>query len=477
MAEQSLATRAVRGAIWTGGGLAVQMSVSLVFYILLPLAVMGQFDFALRVVTLTALVGALGMNEALVQFQEAEEVHFSTAFWTCLGGSFVLAVGIVLAAPFVARLSDDPQSFQNVLLPLTVYVPFASVSGIFRSLLARALRFRDVAFAELLAVIVAALVGGACLVLGYGIWGMIWNAIAREVCLVLALAWASRWRPQWMFSWTSLRQLLRFGLNVTGANGVNYLANNLDKLIVFPILGDRAQGLYSFAYRFTMMPLSRAALVLTKVSFPTFSKVQDDDAALRRAYLRTVSMIALGAWPVLAGVFVFSPEFLLLVKGETMMDGLTPLRLLIFAGMFKAVGTVVGSIFLAKGKAHWSFRWSLVSLFVFLFSLLYGVQYGLTGVASVISLIAFFALFVTQFLVNRLIALPLLDYFKILVSPALISGVVAGVLWGAKPLLALEPLVSVIVGGILGACVYLLGIRFFAWSLVMRFWRDFRGQS
>jgi len=477
VSTQSLATRAVRGAVWTGGGLAIQMAVSLVLYKLLPLAEMGQFDFALRVVTLAALVCALGMNEALVQFQEADDSHFSTAFWVCLVIGFGVSGGIYFVAPFVAWLSEDPKGFRAVLLPLSLYIPAAAVSGVFRAYMARSLRFRAIAAAELVAVLVAALVSVVCLVLQYGIWSAVLNALAREGVLLLALWWASGWRPKLLFQWTSLKQLMRFGLNVAGANGVNYLANNIDKLIVFPILGDRAQGLYSFAYRFTMMPLSRAALVLTKVSFPTFSKVQDDNAALRRAYLRTVGILALVVWPVLAGAFVYAPEFLMLVKGADMMDGLMPLRLLILAGMLKAVGTVVGSVFLAKGKAHWSFRWALMSMFVFVFSLLYGVQYGLSGVACVISLVALVALFVTQILVNRLIDLPLVDYFTGLIYPAIIALIVGCVLWFVKPFLDLDPLFALGVGGMIGSCIYLMCVRFLAWSLVMRFWRDFRGTS
>lgn len=475
MSEQSLATRAVRGAVWTGGGLAIQMAVSLVLYKLLPLSEMGQFDFALRVVTLAALVCALGMNEALVQFQEADDTHFSTAFWLCLAIGFAMSGVIYWAAPFVSWLSDNPQSFQAVLLPLSLYIPAAAISGVFRAHMARALRFRDIAFAELMAVLIAAGVSVVLLYLHYGIWSAVSNALAREMVLLFALWWASGWRPKFRFSWLSLKELMRFGLNVAGANGVNYLANNIDKLIVFPILGDRAQGLYSFAYRFTMMPLSRAALVLTKVSFPTFAKVQDDNAALRRAYLRTVGLLALVVWPALAGGFVYAPEFLMLIKGADMMDGLLPLRLLILAGMLKAVGTVVGSIFLSKGKAHWSFRWALISMFVFAFSLWYGVQYGLPGVASVISLVALVALFVTQILVNRLIALSLSDYFKGLLRPAVIALFVGGVLWLVKPVLGLSPVLALLVGVAIGSCVYMLCVRMLAWSLVMRFWRDFRG--
>ena len=61
---QSLATRAVRGAFWTGGGIALQMLVILVFFRELSLEDMGLFDWAQRVAVLVSLVGALGMNEA-----------------------------------------------------------------------------------------------------------------------------------------------------------------------------------------------------------------------------------------------------------------------------------------------------------------------------------------------------------------------------------------------------------------------------
>ena len=67
-----------------------------------------------------------------------------------------------------------------------------------------------------------------------------------------------------------------------------------------------------------------------------------------------------------------------------MLSALNPLRLLILAGMLKAVGTVVGSVFLAKGKANWSFRWTLVNLIVFVPALYWGVRYGIDGIAAVL---------------------------------------------------------------------------------------------
>ena len=108
-----------------------------------------------------------------------------------------------------------------------------------------------------------------------------------------------------------------------------------------------------------MMPLSHGGMILMRVIFPAFSVVQENDRTLRRGYTRAIAVIALVAWPVLAGGFVYAREILLLVKGEAMLPALNPLRLLIVAGMLKAVGTVCGIDFSRQGKANWSFRWTL----------------------------------------------------------------------------------------------------------------------
>jgi O-antigen/teichoic acid export membrane protein len=160
-----------------------------------------------------------------------------------------------------------------------------------------------------------------------------------------------------------------------------------------------------------------------------------------------------------------------------MLAVLNPLRLLIIAGMLKAVGTAVGSIFLAKGKANWSFWWTVLNLAVFVPALFYAVQFGLEGVAFVVSGVAFLALFVTQWLVNRLIGLSLRAYFFVLMRPALIAIMVVVVLLISRPLIHEAPLLAIVFGGVVGGAVYLLGIRLFAWSMVMQFWHDFRGQN
>ncbi|MYF18200.1 MAG: oligosaccharide flippase family protein, partial [Gemmatimonadetes bacterium] len=279
------------------------------------------------------------------------------------------------------------------------------------------------------------------------------------------------------FSWAKLKALLPFGFNVSGANLLNNINNNLDKVYFVPVLlGPVAAGLYAFAYQYTMVPLNRASVVLPRVIFPAFSVVQRNNQTLRLGYTRTITAIALLSWPALIGGFIYGREILLLVKGEEMLPALNPLRLLILAGMLKAVGTVVGSVFLAKGKANWSFRWTLVNLIVFVPALYWGVRYGIDGIAAVLSAAAVLFLVVTQILVNRLIDLRMIDYFKSFVGPFLTTLWVAVALVAVRSLTDLKPVEALLLGAVIGSIAYAFAVRLFAWAFVMRFWRDFRGQ-
>ena len=432
MDTQGLATRAIRGVFWTGGAIAAQLVITFLFFRFLPLETMGQFHWALTVAMLGAMVASLGLGEALVQLREAGESHFNAAFWGGLVSGLSVAAILLVAGPFLSARADDPEGFRSTFVPLVGMVPFAAVSGVFRSRLQRALHFRAIALAEVAAVAVAGLAAVLLLFGGFGVWSPVVNALAREASLLAGLWLASRWSPRFRFSWTSFRALWGVGLNVTGSNGLNYVSNRLDHLVVFYMLGDRALGHYAFAFRFTMFPLTRAAMILTRVSFPTFSRIQDDNVLLKRGYLSSVTGIALLSWPALAGLWLFAPEALLWVKGIDMLPALPVVRLLIAAGMLKAVGTVVGSILLAKGKAHWSFRWTLVNLAVMVPALYVGSRYGVQGVATVVALSVLLFLFVTQFLVNHLIDLDFSAYGRALVRPLGITVLVAGALTGLR---------------------------------------------
>lgn len=494
MENQSLSTRALRGVLWTGSSVAIQLVVNFLFYKWLPLETLGQFEAVLPLVVFLALVADLGLGSALVQYRDPSDDHFNSAFWTNLLVGLSITTALIVLAPTIARLSfiedfttdPNPEQFAQVLIYLSLFIPFAAVSGVVRAPLQRSLNFSAIAKAEIFAVVCAAL-AGIFTFLGNLIFLVpIANALAREIAHLGGLWRASTRRLRLRLNTDALRQLLPFGLNTTGANCANHLRSRLDSFfIVIFSLGDVNLALYAFAYRFTMMPLTRAATTITRVSFPAFSTIQEDDALLRRIYLKSVQSIALFSWPFLTGLLIFAPEILHFTKIE-MLPAVDAFRLLCVAGMFKSVGTVVGSVYLAKGKADWAFRWTLATLILLFPGLYYGIHYGgiggeqgedIAGIAAVVAAFALLALPVSQYLVNRLIGLDFTTYLKAFGRPLLVTATVLVVLLLSRPFLGDDPLVRFILALVLGLLSYLLALRLFAWSLIHTYVQRFRGQS
>ena len=166
----ALATKAIRGAFWTGSPFLLQMGIRVLFYSYLVTEVMGRFEAALLLVMFLALLSDLGLWSALIQQRRITDLHFSTAFWTCLCSGIVVAVlatrfgphaigyvrfgighllatvGIEGAPGFTDQVAPD--EYGPIVATLSLLLPCAAISGIFRARLQRDLRFRQIALAE-----------------------------------------------------------------------------------------------------------------------------------------------------------------------------------------------------------------------------------------------------------------------------------------------------------------------------------------
>ena len=476
--SQSLATRTIRGVFWTGSAFSLQIVTTFVFFRFLTLEQMGQFGVSLMVVMFLALLCDLGLGSALVQDRDAGEEHFNAAFWICLVFGLITTCIIILSASAATDLLSpkDPTKFEPVLRGMVLLVPFAAVSGLFRARLQRDLRWRAMAAAEIASSVLHAITAFGLLAAGYGVMSTVHSAVAREAALLVGLAWMARWLPSPRIRLDAVRRILTFGLNLTGSRCLNYVNSNLAKGVLYVALGEAAIAVYDFAYRLTLMPLVRISTVITRVFFPTFSAIGNDDELLRRTYLRSVQAVALAYWPALAALFVLAEPVALFADAD-MGPAIWPLRLLALATIIKAVGAAVGSVFLAKGRANWALYWSIFSLIILIPALKWGGTHGVVGVCAVIALTAVLFLALSQHLANRLMAIGFGTYLAVLWRPALVTAATGVTVLAVSPWLPTPPLLACAAGGSIAAIAWLAAIRLFAWDSVAEMVRSARGTA
>ena len=416
-----LATKAIRGFFWNGSASLIQLVTFTVIYVVSDLSSLGHFEWALSLILLVAIVGELGLGAALVQLRSTGDLHFATAFWTnCVWGTF-LSLVVYFSSPRLAFWlgGEVYVVFENLFKIMCLIIPFASISSIFRARLQRNLDFAKVAISEVVSAVCFSGVVVAMFwkVPGFGVMIPVIASVFREFSLLIALWYCSKWFPTLNWRWHHLRKLLHFALHFTGSRTIAYCNTKIAHAFVFLPLGPAAMAIYTFSERLTLMPLTRLATTLNRVTFPAFSQIQDDDALLRSAYLQAVQSLIITMGSLISVMFVFAPDIFSFLG---MSQAYNVLRILAVATFLKVIGTMVGSIFMAKGRADWSFYWSVFSLITLLPAMYWlGVPRGIDGVATVIAVSSLFFLLISQQLANSLIGLSFWDYLKNVSRPIL----------------------------------------------------------
>jgi O-antigen/teichoic acid export membrane protein len=427
-ARQELLTHALQGVKWTGlarvFNQASTLGVNIVLARLLAPADFGLLGIALIFTGALGVITELGFSAALIQRKVVDEAHRSTAFWTALGVGGLLCGLTWAGSPWAATYFAAPpvRAVLDLLALQFIVAPLATVQG---AMLARELQFQRLALREIAATAFGSIVKVVLALLGFGVWSLVYGTLLTMVFNVLLLWTAYRWRPAMRFSRTAFRELFGFGGHLTLSNVLDFVSENVDYFIVGKFLGAAPLGIYTLSYNLVTFPQRKMVSVLSAVTFPTFSRLQHDDAALRRAYLRLVSYVSLASFPMLIGLIIVAPEFIRVVYGEKWIEAILPIQILGGAGIAYALGTTVGSIILPKGRADMALWMNAFRAVILTTFYLIGVQYGVAGVA--VGLLGYAVVFVAvfQWFVNRLIDLRMRDFILAL-WPATLGSLVMG---------------------------------------------------
>jgi O-antigen/teichoic acid export membrane protein len=404
-------------------------------------------------------INELGFSAAIVQRKEIDGIHLSTSFWTSVSTGIILFIIATLASPFVADFFQE-----DLVQPIVIVASLAFIIGSFgvvhRALLEKNLDFKKVTIPEVCAAIVSGVVSIFLAINGYGAWSLVFGGLSGGFISVVIIWKMLAWRPSLRFSFTHFKELFDFGGRVMGSRLLNYISQNVDYLVVGKLLGTAALGYYSFAYHLMTFPLHRISQNITKVIFPAFSTIQDDNERLRKGYLEVVRYISLITFPMLAGMFVVAPEFVTVVYGAKWAPMIVPLQILCLAGALKSVGTAVGSIFLSKGRADIQFKWNILTAIVLPIAVILGAQYGIAGVAAAVTVMTISLFPIIQWITNNLIHLSMFTYFKA-IYPAMIGSITLIIFVELYQKINLGlPAIGILISSILiGILVYIVFMR------------------
>lgn len=344
------------GLFWmfiaTGAQAALQMLVMAVLARLLTKADFGVVLAALILIGFTTIFSQLGVGPAVVQRPVLETRHLRTGFTLSLIFGLLMTGIIWLLAPAAAEFFRI-ENLTEVVRWLSLVFLLQGPSMIGESLLQRELKFRWLALIEVGAYALGfGVVGVALALLHWGVWSLVVAQITQTALKTAAILFVQPHAKRPMLERKALADLMFFGGGFTAARVGNYVAGQIDNLVVGRWMGPEALGVYGQAYRLMTAPANFFGQVLDKVLFPAMVKIQDRTERLTVAYRRGIALIALVILPTSAVLYFTAPELIDLLLGPQWTAVVFPFQIFAIGMILRTSYKMSDSMARATGSVY-----------------------------------------------------------------------------------------------------------------------------
>jgi O-antigen/teichoic acid export membrane protein len=374
---------------------------------------------------------------------------------------FVLFGLIWLAIPLIVAYYQEPGLISVLYWVATTFL-ILPIGQQFQALLQRELRFNILSIIQITQNLFYAIVAIGFAWAGFGVMSLVWGSLIQVfvgVVLLLGAAIHFRWLPSLHYRLADLSGFAQFGLFQMGDRSLNYLATNVDYLIIGRFLGSGPLGYYSLAYNLIRLPHAYLNPAIVSVAFPAFSRVQHQDHLLRWGYGKIIHYLGAATFPIMGGIIVVAPLLIPIVYGDQWLPSVAVVQIFCLVGIWKSLGNPLGSLLLAKGRADLGFYMNLIALIGYAISNWLGVRWGINGVAFSTLLFQTAVLVPIGFYLRWLVVkMTAIEYWQALKPPLIAALVMISIIfplyYALLPLVA-QPILQMAILTMAGIGIYI----------------------
>ncbi len=374
----------IRGAIWASvgswGGALVSLLIFVVTARLLGPDAFGVMALGWLVLTFPDLFLNKTVSETLIQKDDLRAGHTNSFFWVAVLSSFVFAALIALLAPPIAAFFDSAD-FGAILPIFGGLLILVALKAVPMALMRRAMRFKELAVINLVALVFAGATGITMAVLGFGVWSLVALAYV-EYLVSLVVVWRlAGWRPTGFVHWASIAEMTPFARNTFAAALITQAAIQFPRFAIGAFLGVGALGIYMIAWN-TFERLSALLMApVRNVALPAITETRSEIEMFRQTYVRVLSFSAQVTYPVYIGAAAVAPLAIPLLFGPQWMESGLLAQIILFIGLRSGVTELNSAVIKGFDRTDLTLVLSSVNLVINVALVMLAIPFGLAAVA------------------------------------------------------------------------------------------------
>lgn len=383
MSTQRTERALVSGSFWSSASEVTTGIVGLVINVIAARIIapesFGLMGTVALAISILEAMAASGFEEALVQREkDVEELLNVVWTWHLLRGLAFVAL-LCATAPLIARVYHEPRLVALIMVAsLCALLNGAKNVGV--TLYQRNLDFRTVFFINLGQMAFRIAVFLPAIFLFRNVWALLIGYVGGALASFVISYVSHPFRPRWEWNREKFNVLFGYGKWVTGMTAMAFVMLQGDDVFISKYLGLTALAFYQMAYSISNLPATRITHVLAKASFPTYSRLQGDRTAVRRAFKNVGRATLMISGPVSVLIYMIAPGLVAHVVGNKWAPIIPLIRILVVAGFIRSFAALAGHYFYAVGRPDLNFKMN-VPRFVLIVTLVWplSAHWGLTG--------------------------------------------------------------------------------------------------
>lgn len=402
LATEVIKKRAVRGAaILTARTIAMQLvsfiSIALLTFFLEPVE-FGTFFVVSAVISFLSYFSDIGFAASLIQKKEKlTDEELKTAFTSQQILVILILVLLFFLTPLIKNFYNLGQDAVYLLWALSFSLLLSSLKTIPTVLMERRLEFNKWVIPQIAENIIFNATAVFLAWKGFGIASFTQAVLLRGFTGLFLTYLIQPWMPGVAFSFKSFKSILKFGAPYQVNTLLAMIKDDGMTLFLGGVLGTSGVGLLGWAQKWAYAPLRFFMDQVIKVTFPAFSRLQDEKEELANAVSKTVMFVSMLVFPSLVLLVLTVPILIQIIPKYTKWEGaLFALTVLSINSALAAITTPLTNTLNAIGKISLTFKlmmmwtvltWVLVPVLAQNFGV-NGAAVGLTvvGLSSVVAL-------------------------------------------------------------------------------------------
>ena len=442
--------------------IGVQLCSFVVLIVLARLLTPTEYGTIAIVNILLSVAAALiqgGMNTALIQKKEIDELTINTVFYASTAVFVVFYIVLYSTSGFFASFFNQPILEQIIpIIALTLIV--GAVNSIQLALLSRQMKFKQIFYCSLIPAIISGTVGIILANLGWGVWALVAQQATLHLTQMICMFIATHWFPSLRFSFKKLKEIWGFSINIMLSNLLTSIFLEIRSLVIGKFYTAAELSYFEKGRYLPQIIMTNINSSILSVIFPVFSSMQDDIGKIKQYLRRCIKTSSYVTFPIMTLLAVAAEPIIVFLLTEKWIEAVPFVQVFALTYMIMPVHQSNIEVIKALGKGEIILKLDILRKIVELTTLLIALRYGPLAIAIGAFIASIISIFINLNPNRKLIDYSYSEQFKDILPTTLITMAMGMAVYPIHNL-EFSPLITILIVFTVGSIVYILLSKIF----------------